>query len=89
MYGHIKEQTVKELTNPFSYFDAIYCINLDSARQRWADMQERFNKLGILQRVRRFSAIETPEAHIIGCTLSHRAVIQEAQRQGLGRIPKV
>ena len=82
-FEQIEEQLVGELGNSFLFFDAIYCINLDSEKQRWATMQGYFDGLGILERVRRFSAIETPESRQIGRALSHRAVVQEAQQQGL------
>jgi hypothetical protein len=35
--------------------------------------------LGIEHRIRRFSAIETPSNHHIGCALSHRAILAEAK----------
>jgi len=80
----IVRQVKKELESPFYFFDAIYCINLDSQTERWDKMQAGFQKLGILQRVRRFSAIETnPEA---GYTLSHRHIIERAKRQGLKNV---
>lgn len=85
-YERIKQQVREELANPFFYFDAIYCINLDSALDRWQAMQERFRRLGIAHRVRRFSAVETPESHHIGCTLSHRRIIERAQKQGLQNV---
>ena len=75
-----------EQANPFSFFDAIYCINLDSASERWQAMQARFEKLGILKRVRHFRAIETPESHHIGCTLSHRSIIKRAKQQGFKNV---
>jgi hypothetical protein len=71
-----------ERRNPFWFFDAIYCINLDRRQDRWAAMQRRFETLGIAGRVRRFPAIETP----LGCTLSHRRCIQAAHDQGLDNV---
>jgi Glycosyltransferase family 25 (LPS biosynthesis protein) len=76
----------EELDGPFKFFDAIYCINLDRATKRWQRVTEQFAKLGILGRVRRFPAIETPTNHHIGCALSHRMVIEEARRQGLDNV---
>ncbi|MBL4672307.1 MAG: PqqD family peptide modification chaperone [Arenicella sp.] len=67
-----------EIDNPFFFFDAIYCINLDRDEDRWAAVKAQFDQLGIAHRVRRFSAIETPGNHHIGCALSHRAIIQAA-----------
>jgi hypothetical protein len=76
----------QELEGPFHFFDAIYCITLDRNGERWRRASARFAALGILARVRRFPAIETPTNHHIGCALSHRAIIQEAQRQGLENV---
>ena len=66
--------------NPFHFFDAIYCINLDRRKDRWEAMERRFRKLEIEHRVRRFAAAETPLNHHIGCALSHRRIIAEAKR---------
>ncbi|WP_175551073.1 glycosyltransferase family 25 protein [Spirulina major] len=90
-FGHrafatVKQQISTELENPFFYFDAIYCINLDRQPERWEIMEQRFYKLGILHRVHRFSAIETPESHHIGCTLSHRTIVERAQQLGLDNV---
>jgi hypothetical protein len=80
----IVSQVKKELESPFYFFDAIYCINLDSQTERWEKMQAGFQNLGILQRIRRFSAIETnPE---VGYTLSHRHIVERAKRQGLKNV---
>ncbi|WP_439638138.1 glycosyltransferase family 25 protein, partial [Spirulina sp.] len=90
-FGHrafatVKQQIITELENPFFYFDAIYCINLDRQSERWQAMEQRFYHLGILHRVHRFSAIETPESHYIGCTLSHRIIVERAQKLGLDNV---
>ena len=42
--------------NPFDYFDKIFCINLDFP-DRWEQVQKEFDKVGILDRVERFSAL--------------------------------
>lgn len=85
-YGRIRGDVYEELTNPFFYFDAIYYINLDSALERRQAIQERFAQLGIGHRVRRFSAVETPESHHIGCALSHRRIVERAKQQGLQNV---
>jgi SAM-dependent methyltransferase len=76
----ITDAVRREVANPFNFFDAIYCINLDRESGRWEQAQEHFQALGIGGRVRRFSAIETPYSHHIGCALSHRGIIAEAKR---------
>ncbi|HEV2311073.1 MAG TPA: glycosyltransferase family 25 protein, partial [Acidimicrobiia bacterium] len=72
--------------SPFWYFDAIYCINRDDATARWAQMQARFERLGLADRVRRFSAVETPESHHVGCALSHRRIVELANDQRLDNV---
>lgn len=76
----------QELRNPFDFFDAIYCINLDEATHRWQSVSGHFERAGINRRIRRFPAVHTPSNLHIGCALSHRAIVQEAQRQGLNNV---
>jgi hypothetical protein len=80
---HVVESLEAERRNPFWFFDAIYCINLDERTDRWAQMQRRFTRLGIAERVRRFAAVATPDNHHVGCALSHRGVLSQARAQGL------
>ncbi len=82
----ILQTAFDELQNPFSFFDAIYCINLDRQVDRWEAAQRRFQALGILRRVRRFPALDTPHSHHIGCALAHRAILAEAKLQGLQNV---
>jgi len=72
----------EELQNPFTYFDAIYCINLVGATKRWEEACRQFEAMGIAHRVIRFDAVETPESHHIGCALSHRQIVEKARRHG-------
>ena len=72
--------------NPFSFFDAIFCINVTSDTQRWSDIQIRFQKLGIADRVIHFPAVETPISHHIGCTLTHRHLIALAKHHQFDNI---
>lgn len=81
-FSEIWQQVCTQIENPFQYFDAIYCLNLDAQVDRWNDMCQRFQRLGILDRVRRFPAIETPESHHIGCTLSFRTMLEIARTMG-------
>jgi glycosyltransferase involved in cell wall biosynthesis len=80
------QAALDELDNPFSFFDAIYCINLDRHSERWEAMRRRFQILGIARRVRRFPAFDTPYNHHIGCALSHRAVLAAARQLGLKNV---
>ena len=68
--------------NPFDYFEAIYCINLDRRTDRWAQVKKEFEKVGIQDRVIRFSAVETPENGHFWCMASHRTIIQRAKNAG-------
>jgi GR25 family glycosyltransferase involved in LPS biosynthesis len=76
----------EELRNAFDFFDAIYCINLDDAADRWRSVSLQFERAGIAHRVRRFPAISTPESIHVGCALSHRAIVDEARRLGLNNV---
>jgi len=80
------EQARQELRGPFHFFDAIYCINLDRETARWEAVLRQCRALGIDRRIRRFSAIETPHDRRIGSALSHRAIVAEAQWQGLRNV---
>jgi hypothetical protein len=76
----------KEIHLPFFFFDAIFCIALETASDRWQEMLLRLRALGIAERVQVFKAIATPENHHIGCALSHRGIIADAQRRQLNNV---
>lgn len=63
------------------YFDNIYCINLDSRKDRWKECLEEFDKVGLTNQVERFSAIKLSPG-IAGCTKSHYEVIKLAKSRG-------
>ena len=62
-------------------FDKVYCINLDSRKDRWKECVIEFNKIGILDEVERFSAVKH-ERGIAGCTLSHYEIIKKCKKDG-------
>jgi GR25 family glycosyltransferase involved in LPS biosynthesis len=62
-------------------FDKIYCINLDKRKDRWEECVVQFNKIGILDEVERFPAVEH-EMGITGCTLSHYEIIKKCKEDG-------
>ena len=68
--------------SPFTYFDAIFCLNLDTEVRRWQEASKRFELLGMLLLVERVPAIVTAENHHRGCALSWRAMIDIADRRG-------
>lgn len=65
------------------FFDLIYCINLDTRKDRWEDSQKEFKKLDL--KVERFSGIVYTETsdpfwnRCIGCHLSHLAILKLAK----------
>lgn len=59
------------LPSPFTYFDRIYCINLDSRPDRWEAMQQQFAQQGI-KNVIRVSGIEVAENKFVSFNLSQR-----------------
>ena len=76
----------QELAGPFHYFDAIYCVNAAREAERWRDAVRQFERLGIGSRIRRFDAIETPADPRISRALSHRVIIDEADRHGFQNV---
>lgn len=72
----------RDASNPYSFFDAIFCINLDTQTERWSRACNRFDRIGIRHRVHRVPAVETPESHHSGCALSHRLIIDHAKKRG-------
>ena len=81
----------------FDYFDKIYCINLDSRPDRWKQAQKEFDKVGILDRVERFSAMTSkneggPQGknvrgklkwkNLDGTIMSHMTCIKNAKDNG-------
>ena len=71
--------------NSFDYFDEIYCINLDKRTRRWELAQNEFKKLGILDRVKRFSAIDNLGGKR-GCFESHMKIIHMAKEKNLRNV---
>jgi len=79
------------MTNPFDFFDKIYCINLDSRKDRWEKCCDKFSRLGIKDKVERFPALTLPHLTDIdpktrgraGCALSHATILRKAAELGL------
>ena len=82
----------QEVMNPFNFFDRIYCINLDSRKDRWEQARQEFSSIGILDSVKRFSGITYNEMKdpywnkCIGCHLSHLELIATAKQLELSNI---
>lgn len=75
-----------------SYFDKIYCINLDRRPDRWQDCQYEFEKHDII--VERFSAVDGKALGQIssllpgqiGCLISQLNIIKKAKELGLSSV---
>ena len=75
------------MSNPFLFFDKIYCINLDERIDRWERCMARFEKLGIKDKIVRFSAVKFSVSDIrfkkicgqAGCSMSHFIIAQDAK----------
>lgn len=74
------------MTNSFDYFDIIFCVNLDSRPERWAESLEEFEKVGIADKVRRLSGHEYKIDHWMrgrmGCFSSFRECVKIANSEG-------
>lgn len=51
------DQASTQARNPFTFFDAVWCLNLDSRVDRWERMCRRFTALGIDWLVERVPAV--------------------------------
>jgi hypothetical protein len=68
-------------SDPFEFFDAIYCINLDTRPDRWKQAMREFAALGIAGRVERVAAVVHADAEE-GCRLSHLECVRRATAAG-------
>ena len=73
------------MNNPFDFFEEMYCINIDSRTDRWKLAQEEFEKLGIKDRVQRFSAIVNPDGRL-GVIQSNLEIVRIAKRKKLNNV---
>lgn len=71
--------------NPFDHFEEIYCINLDTRTDRWEHAQEEFKKVGIQDRVKRFSAIRHSDGRL-GVILSNLAIIKDVKKRNIKNV---
>ena len=71
--------------NPFDFFEEIYVINLDTRTDRWEHAQKEFEKVGILDRVKRYSAIKHQDGRI-GLILSNLDIIKDAKKRNLKNV---
>ncbi len=74
------------MSNPFDFFDAMYCINLDSRPDRWETVQAEFKKLGIQDRVERVPGVLNKLEGHKGCRDAQINCIKKAKESGLENI---
>jgi hypothetical protein len=75
-----------ELSSPFQFFDAIYCICAASETGRRSEISAQFARVGLARRLWLFDAVATAPNPDAGRALSHRAVVAEARRLGLATV---
>lgn len=70
-----------EYENSIGYFDAVYCICMEDRQEKKELLLKQFDYFFPGFKLNIFPAINTRhlDNHYIGCTLSHRSVIQEAK----------
>lgn len=73
------------MDNAFDFFSKIFCINLDERTDRWELAQEEFKKIGILDKVERFSAIKDNDGRI-GVIKSNLAIVKYAKENNLDNV---
>ena len=76
-FERILQEVERDLTNPFWYFDAIYCISDKNLFQ----LERQFEVLDIAPRIRWFPAHGEE-----GYQLAHRVILEDAQRAGLENV---
>jgi GR25 family glycosyltransferase involved in LPS biosynthesis len=90
---------MSDLLHPNTFFDKIYCINLERRPDRWINVKSKFDRLGI--DVERFIASDgkdiknLPETSFFnhfmnkseyGCLMSHKRVVEDAKKNGYKRV---
>lgn len=73
------------MDNPFDKFENIYCINLDRRTDRWEKVQEEFKSVGIIDRVKRFSAVEKEDGRL-GLIKSFLELFKMAKKENMKNI---
>jgi GR25 family glycosyltransferase involved in LPS biosynthesis len=75
------------------FFDKVYCLNLDSRRDRWAECQQIFQQNNL--DVERVSAVYGKDLNLpiegikpgaMGCSLSHYFIVKMAKQLGLKNV---
>jgi glycosyl transferase family 25 len=67
-------------------FDKIFYINLDKRVDRFNEIENELKNYDLHNNSERFQAIDIPEQGILGCTMSHLAVIKLAKERNYKQI---
>jgi len=73
----------------WDFFNKIYCINLDSRKDRWSTVTEEFSKIEVLNKINRISGVVyngTNDKHTNACLgnhLSHALCLIDAKENNL------
>jgi glycosyl transferase family 25 len=62
-------------------FPHIFYINLDKRTDRRQEIETQLHQYNLYDQAERFPAIHTPEQGILGCTMSHLAVLRLAKER--------
>lgn len=73
------------MDNVFDFFDKMFCINLDERTDRWEVCQKEFEKIGILDKVERFSAVKDNDGRI-GIIKSNLEIVKYAKKNKLNNV---
>jgi len=74
-----------EYNKIWNFFDEIYCINLDSRKDRWEKVQKEFYNVGVIDKVQRFSAIKEQDGRL-GIIKSNLSIIKIAKEKKLKNV---
>lgn len=74
-----------EYNKVWDFFEEIWCINIDERTDRWESVQKEFDKVGLLPRVKRFSAIRNNDGRL-GVIKSNLEIIKMAKEKGLKNV---
>ena len=69
----------KLASDPFSFFDKIYCISMSNKSLNWMQAEKQLKILGIYDRTQRIQAIKE-EKYWEGCRKSHQLCIRDAKK---------
>jgi GR25 family glycosyltransferase involved in LPS biosynthesis len=74
-----------KVTNIHTFFDNIFCVNMDRRPDRWQQSLVEFKKIGIEDIVTRWTATENSNG-VLGCALSHLTLIKKCKEDNLRNV---